>query len=110
LPDRVGATDEGERLDAQELLAMTFLLLIAGYVTTVSLIGNGTLALLRQPEQLGRGGSRSCSASTARSTPGSPDSRSRTWRSAGCRSRGGTWSCSPSRPPTGTPGASPPRT
>ena len=54
LTDLVEATDEGERLDAQELLAMTFLLLIAGYVTTVSLIGNGTLALLRQPEQLDR--------------------------------------------------------
>ena len=64
---------------AQELLAMTFLLLIAGYVTTVSLIGNGTLALLRRPDQLDRlrpthrrcrRRSRSCSASTARSTPG----------------------------------------
>ena len=54
LTDLVEATDEGERLDPQELLAMTFLLLIAGYVTTVSLIGNGTLALLRQPEQLDR--------------------------------------------------------
>jgi cytochrome P450 len=54
LTDLVEATDEGQRLDAQELLAMTFLLLIAGYVTTVSLIGNGTLALLRQPEQLDR--------------------------------------------------------
>jgi cytochrome P450 len=54
LTDLVETTDEGERLDAQELLAMTFLLLIAGYVTTVSLIGNGTLALLRQPEQLDR--------------------------------------------------------
>ena len=52
LSDLVEATDEGERLDAQELLAMTFLLLIAGYVTTVSLIGNGTLALLRHPDQL----------------------------------------------------------
>jgi cytochrome P450 len=54
LTDLVETTDEGERLDAQELLAMTFLLLIAGYVTTVSLIGNGTLALLRQPGQLDR--------------------------------------------------------
>ena len=40
---------DGERLDDEELLAMTFLLLIAGYVTTVSLIGTGTLALLRSP-------------------------------------------------------------
>ena len=54
LTDLVEATDEGERLDRQELLAMTFLLLIAGYVTTVNLIGNGTLALLRAPDQLDR--------------------------------------------------------
>jgi cytochrome P450 len=54
LTDLVEATDEGERLDAQELLAMAFLLLIAGYVTTVSLIGNGTLALLRHPDQWDR--------------------------------------------------------
>jgi cytochrome P450 len=54
LTDLIQATDEGERLDPQELLAMTFLLLIAGYVTTVSLIGNGTLALLRHPDQLDR--------------------------------------------------------
>ncbi len=54
LTDLVAATDEGERLDAQELLAMAFLLLIAGYVTTVSLIGNGTLALLRHPDELDR--------------------------------------------------------
>ena len=54
LSDLVEATDEGERLDSHELLAMTFLLLIAGYVTTVSLIGNGTLALLRHPDELDR--------------------------------------------------------
>jgi cytochrome P450 len=54
ITDLVAATDEGERLDAQELLAMIFLLLIAGYVTTVSLIGTGTRALLRQPDQLDR--------------------------------------------------------
>ena len=54
LTDLVEATDEGERLNTQELLAMAFLLLIAGYVTTVSLIGNGTLALLHHPEQLDR--------------------------------------------------------
>jgi cytochrome P450 len=50
----VEVTDAGERLDEQELLAMTFLLLIAGYVTTVSLVGSGTLALLRNPDQLER--------------------------------------------------------
>jgi cytochrome P450 len=50
----IETSDEGERLDEQELLAMTFLLLVAGYVTTVNLIGNGTVALLRAPEQLER--------------------------------------------------------
>jgi cytochrome P450 len=50
----VDETGEEERLDDQELLAMIFLLLIAGYVTTVSLIGSGTLALLRSPDQLDR--------------------------------------------------------
>ena len=50
----IDATDEGDRLDEQDLMAMTFLLLIAGYVTTVNLIGNGTLALLRAPAELER--------------------------------------------------------
>ena len=50
----VETTEEGERLDEEELIAMTFLLLIAGYVTTVSLIGNGVLALMNFPDQLDR--------------------------------------------------------
>jgi cytochrome P450 len=50
----IETSDEGERLAEHELLAMIFLLLIAGYVTTVSLVGNGTLALLRHPDQLDR--------------------------------------------------------
>jgi cytochrome P450 len=49
----VRASDEdGDRLSAQELVGMAFLLLVAGHETTVNLIGNGTLALLRHPGQL----------------------------------------------------------
>jgi cytochrome P450 PksS len=42
----------GDQLNEDELLAMVFLLLIAGHETTVNLIGNGTLALLEHPEQM----------------------------------------------------------
>ncbi|MET9210915.1 MULTISPECIES: cytochrome P450 family protein [unclassified Nocardia] len=45
------ADDDGDRLTDQELVAMAFLLLVAGHETTVNLIGNGTLALLRAPAQ-----------------------------------------------------------
>ncbi|UNS99653.1 cytochrome P450 [Streptomyces tubbatahanensis] len=44
--------EDGDRLDEQELLGMAWLLLVAGYETTVGLIANGTLALLRHPDQL----------------------------------------------------------
>ena len=49
----VQAQEEGTRLDEDELVAMIFLLLIAGHETTVNLIGNGMLALLRHPDQIG---------------------------------------------------------
>lgn len=48
----ITARDEGDRLSHDELLAMAFLLLAAGYETTTSLIGNGVLALLHHPDQL----------------------------------------------------------
>ena len=48
----VAAEEEGDRLSQPELLAMLRLLLIAGNETTTKLIGNGMLALLRNPEQL----------------------------------------------------------
>jgi cytochrome P450 PksS len=48
----VRAEEEGDRLDEDELISMIFLLLFAGHETTVNLIGNGTLALLENPEQL----------------------------------------------------------
>ncbi|MER7409689.1 MULTISPECIES: cytochrome P450 family protein [Streptomyces] len=44
--------EDGDRLSAEELLGMAWLLLIAGYETTVGLISNGALALLRHPDQL----------------------------------------------------------
>ncbi|SDG32007.1 Cytochrome P450 [Lentzea fradiae] len=39
-------------LTDDELASLSFLLLVAGYTTAVDLVGNGTLALLRNPEQL----------------------------------------------------------
>jgi len=47
----VQARDDGDALDEAELVSMSFLLLVAGLETTVNLIGNGTLTLLRHPEQ-----------------------------------------------------------
>ncbi len=48
----VAAHDEAEALSANELLAFVILLLLAGNETTTNLIGNGMLALGRNPEQL----------------------------------------------------------
>lgn len=41
---------EGDRLSEEELFSMLFLLIVAGHETTVSLIGNATLALIQNPE------------------------------------------------------------
>jgi cytochrome P450 len=48
----IAAEDEGDRLSADELIEQVMLLYIAGHETTVNLVGNGTLALLRQRAQL----------------------------------------------------------
>jgi cytochrome P450 PksS len=48
----VQAEQAGDRLTEDELLSMIFLLLLAGHETTVNLIGNGTLALIENPDQL----------------------------------------------------------
>jgi cytochrome P450 len=50
----VQAHEAGDRMSEDELLAMVFLLLVAGHETTVNLIGNGVLALLEHPEQMER--------------------------------------------------------
>jgi cytochrome P450 len=48
------AEEEGDRLTTEELLSFVVLLYVAGHETTVNLIGNGMLALLRNPDQLDR--------------------------------------------------------
>ncbi len=50
----IEAEDGGERLTADELVDQVVLLFVAGHETTVNLIGNGTLALLRNRAQLER--------------------------------------------------------
>lgn len=48
----VAAEDEGDRLSEVELAEQVLLLYVAGHETTVNLIGNGALALLRHRDQL----------------------------------------------------------
>ena len=48
----IAAEDEGDVLTEQELAEQVALLYIAGHETTVNLIGNAVLALLRQPDQM----------------------------------------------------------
>ena len=48
----IAAEEAGEKLTQPELFAMIILLFIAGHETTTNLIGNGTLALLRNPSEL----------------------------------------------------------
>ena len=50
----VQAEQDGDTLSENELLAMAFLLLVAGHETTVHLSGGGVLALLEAPEQKAR--------------------------------------------------------
>ncbi|MEE9278226.1 MAG: cytochrome P450, partial [Dehalococcoidia bacterium] len=50
----IAAEEEGDKLTESEMLVMLRLLLVAGNETTTNLIGNGLLALLRNPDQLQR--------------------------------------------------------
>lgn len=54
ISELIAVEEEGDRMDEKELVTMLILLFVAGHETTVNLIGNGTLALLRNPEQLAR--------------------------------------------------------
>lgn len=50
----IAAEEAGDTLSEEELLSTCILLLIAGHETTVNLIGNGTVALLRHRDQFRR--------------------------------------------------------
>jgi cytochrome P450 len=54
LSGMIAAEDDGDRLTHDELRDQVVLLYLAGHETTVNLIGNGTLALLRHRDQLER--------------------------------------------------------
>ncbi|WP_035798423.1 cytochrome P450 family protein [Kitasatospora mediocidica] len=47
----IRASDHGEHLTENEAVAMCFVLLFAGFETTINLIGNGALALFQNPPQ-----------------------------------------------------------
>jgi cytochrome P450 len=48
----VTAHDQGDQLSLDELCSIAMLLLAAGFETTVNLLGNGAVLLLRHPDQL----------------------------------------------------------
>jgi cytochrome P450 len=50
----IAAEHEGQVLSDDELVAQVVLLYVAGHETTVNLIANGVVALLRNPDQLAR--------------------------------------------------------
>ena len=54
ITELIRAEDEGDRLTPEELRATLILLLVAGHETTMNLIGNGLLALLRHPDEADR--------------------------------------------------------
>jgi cytochrome P450 len=48
----ISAEEEGEKLSPLELMSQSIGLLIAGFETTIGLIGNGLATLIRHPEEL----------------------------------------------------------
>ncbi len=52
LSSLVTAHDQGDQLTLDELSSIAMLVLAAGFETTVNLLGNGTVLLLRHPDQL----------------------------------------------------------
>jgi cytochrome P450 len=50
----IAAEEDGDRLTTDELRVNAVGLIVAGHETTTNLIGNGTYALLRHPDQLAR--------------------------------------------------------
>lgn len=52
MSDLIAVRDRDDVLTEHELTSMAFLVLLAGYETTVHLIGNSVLALLEHPDQL----------------------------------------------------------
>lgn len=52
LSSLVAAHDQGDQLTLDELSSIAMLLLAAGFETTVNLLGNGAVLLMRYPEQL----------------------------------------------------------
>lgn len=50
----IQAEEEGQKLSEDEIVSMVFLIIAAGYQTTVHLITNGVTALLQHPDQLAK--------------------------------------------------------
>jgi cytochrome P450 PksS len=50
----LAASDDGDQLSPDEVVAMIFLLMLAGHDTTANLIGSSVLALIQHPEQAAR--------------------------------------------------------
>lgn len=50
----IQAEEDGHQLSEDEIVSMVFLIIVAGYETTVQLITNGVLTLLQHPQQLAK--------------------------------------------------------